>query len=95
LGRCPSQHRFIPLFSNAFWGYRPNKTDFQQVFSAYLNPHLPPATPLIEPLPTLENGLPQLTIHQLDGTVLQYLTLAFNGQTYAIAHVDYLPVSYE
>jgi len=65
------------------------------VFSAYLNPHLPSATPLIEPLPTLENGLPQLTIHQLDGTVLQYLTLAFNGQTYAIAHVDYLPVSYE
>lgn|GEM_PF-3213372 len=65
------------------------------MFSAYLNPHLPPATPLIEPLPTLENGLPQLTIHQLDGTVLQYLTLAFNGQTYAIAHVDYLPVSYE
>jgi hypothetical protein len=79
----------------AFWGYRPTKSGFQKVFAAYLNPHLPPGTPLVEPLPILENGLPQLTIHQLDGTVLQHLTLAFNGQTYAIAQVDYLPISYE
>jgi hypothetical protein len=79
----------------AFWGYRRTESGFQPVFSAYLNPHLPPGPPLIEPLPTLENGLPQLAIHQLDGTVLQYLTLAFNGQVYAIAQVDYLPTSYD
>jgi hypothetical protein len=79
----------------AFWAYRRNQSGFQKVFSAYLNPHLPPGTPLVEPLPILDNGLPQLTIHQLDGTVLQHLILAFNGQTYAIAQVDYLPISYE
>ena len=79
----------------AFWAYRPTATGFQQVFSAYLNPHLPPGTPFVEPLPILDNGLPQLTVHQLDETVLQHLTLAFNGQIYAIAHVDYLPISHE
>jgi len=79
----------------AFWGYRPTKSGFQKVFAAYLNPHLPPGTPLLQPLPILENGLPQLTIHQLDGSVLQHLTLAFNGQSYAIAQVNYLPISYE
>jgi hypothetical protein len=79
----------------AFWGYRPTETGFQEVFSAYLNPHLPSDTLLIEPLLTLENGLPHLTIHQLDGTVLQHLTLAFNGQSYAIAQVDHLPISHE
>jgi hypothetical protein len=79
----------------AFWGYRRDQSGFQQVFSAYLNPHLPPGTPLVEPLPSLDNGLPQLTVHQLDGTVLQHLTLAFNGQVYAIAQVDHLPISYE
>ncbi len=79
----------------AFWAYRRDQSGFQKVFSAYLNPHLPPGTPLVEPLPILENGLPQLTVHQLDGTVLQHLTLVFNGQVYAIAQVDYLPISYE
>jgi hypothetical protein len=78
-----------------FWGYRPTKSGFQKVFAAYLNPHLPPGTPLLKPLPILENGLPQLTIHQLDGSVLQHLTLAFDGQSYAIAQVDYLPVPHE
>lgn len=79
----------------AFFAYRPDPQGFEQVWSAYLDPHLPPNRALLEPTGDLAQGLPVLSVNQLVETGLQHLTLNFDGQTYTTAKLDYLPLNHE
>ena len=74
----------------AFFAYIPQNIDFQRVLATYLNPHVLPGRSLIEPTPTVDNGLPRLVVNQLSAEGLQQYTLGFNGQVYEIQQIDTL-----
>ncbi|NEQ47480.1 MAG: hypothetical protein F6K00_29635 [Leptolyngbya sp. SIOISBB] len=75
----------------ALFGYIREQSGFRQVLKAYLNPHLPQGQTLLQPTGDLHQGLPTLVALQLVETDLQQITLAFDGQTYAVDRLDYLP----
>ena len=79
----------------ALFGYIRDQSGFQQVLATYLDPHLPPGQILLQPTSDLHQGLPKLVATQLVETDLQQITLAFDGQTYAVDRLDYLPSDHE
>ena len=79
----------------AFFGYISTESGFQQVYAAYLDPHLPPDTELFEPLESQANGLPQLRLYQLEHPQLHAFTLTFDGHRYTVADVNYRPLPHE
>jgi hypothetical protein len=79
----------------ALFAYIRNQSGFQQVLATYLDPHLPPGQLLLQPTGDLHQGLPTLVATQLVETDLQQITLAFDGQTYAVDRLDYLPSNHE
>lgn len=79
----------------ALFAYIRTQSGFQQVLTTYLDPHLPPGQLLLQPTGDLHQGLPVLVAMQLVETDLQQITLAFDGQTYAVDRLDYLPRNHE
>jgi hypothetical protein len=80
----------------AFFAYIPTgKEQYQQVWNAYLNVHLPPKVILFEVPDTLRNGMPVLKINQLQGRRVQQLHLTYNGQTYEVTTTLLTPQTYE
>ena len=75
----------------ALFGYIRDQSSFRQVLATYLDPHLPPGQTVLQPTGDLHQGLPTLVAMQLVETDLQQLTLVFDGETYAIDRLDYLP----
>ncbi|MEL7358228.1 MAG: hypothetical protein AAFN40_16895 [Cyanobacteria bacterium J06560_6] len=75
----------------AFFGYVPTDNGYQNVLSLYLNPHLPPDIPLIEATDELQNQMPELIIHQLEGTQLLRMRLVLNNERYEVVETQYLP----
>ena len=75
----------------AFFGYVPINDGYQSVLSLYLNPNLPTDVPLIEASETLQNDMPELTIHQLEGAQLLRLRLVLNDGRYEVVETQYLP----
>jgi hypothetical protein len=79
----------------AFFAYRSEGGTFQQVWSDYLNVNLPPGVLLIEVDDELKNGLPELSINQMQGKQIQKSRLSFNGQSYETTQVLLLPKRYD
>ncbi|MEO1396079.1 MAG: hypothetical protein AAFV90_24540 [Cyanobacteria bacterium J06634_5] len=75
----------------AFFGYVPTDEEFQNVLSLYLDPHLPPDIPLIETSDRLQNNMPELIIHQLEGDQLMRLRMVLNTEQYEVVETQYLP----
>ena len=75
----------------ALFAYIRTQSGFQQVLATYLDLHLPPGKTLLQPTGDLHQGLPTLVAMQLVENDLQQITLAFDGQTYAVDRLDYLP----
>lgn len=79
-----------------FLGYIPvGNNHYQRVLTAYFKPQLPPHIALIEPTPSIHNGLPTLKINQLEGKQIRQLTFAFNGKVYSTVESQLLPKVYE
>jgi hypothetical protein len=79
----------------AFFGYVQKNNGYQSVLSLYLNPNLPPDVPLIEASDALQNDMPELIVHQLEGNQLLRLRLALNNGRYEVVETQYLPEEYE
>ena len=75
----------------AMFAYIRDQSGFRQVLATYLDPHLQPGQTLLQPTGDLHQGLPTLVAMQLVEADLQQITLAFDGQTYVIDRLDYLP----
>ena len=58
----------------------------QRVFSGYLNPGLPPGTPLLKQSDQTLNNLPCLTLNQIQGANLKQYSLCFKGQQYEVSN---------
>lgn len=92
----PHENPLCGALGCKFLGYVSTaKEQYQQVFANYLKPQLPPKVPLIEPTPTIRNGLPTLKINQLEGRQVKQSVLAFNGKGYEIVETQLLPKVYE
>ncbi|MEO1396238.1 MAG: hypothetical protein AAFV90_25355 [Cyanobacteria bacterium J06634_5] len=76
----------------AFFGYVPADDGFQSVLNLYLDPHLPPDISLIETSDMLQNDMPELVIHQLEGNQLLRMRLALNNEQYEVVETQYLPL---
>ncbi|MEN8446357.1 MAG: hypothetical protein ABG776_15255 [Cyanobacteria bacterium J06555_13] len=74
----------------AFFGYVPTDEEFQSVLSLYLDPHLPPDIPLIETSDRLQNNMPELIIHQLEGEQLMRMRMVLNTEQYEVVETQYL-----
>ena len=79
----------------ALFAYIRTQSGFRQVLATYLDPHLPSDQTLLQPTGDLHQGLPTLVALQLVESDLQQITLAFDGQTYAVDRLDYLPSDHE
>lgn len=75
----------------AFFGYIPTENGFQNVFSVYLDPHLPPNVQLLEASDELHQEMPELVIHQLENDQLLQLRLVLNDEQYEVVETQYLP----
>jgi hypothetical protein len=88
-----------PLCGNsgcAFFAYiSTGKEQYQQVWSTYLNVHLPPKVTLFEVPDDLRNGMPMLKINQLQANRVQQLHVTFNGQTYEVTASLLTPQTYD
>jgi hypothetical protein len=71
------------------------KNQYQQVLANYFKPQLPPKISLIEPTPTIRNGLPTLKVNQLERKQVKQTMLAFDGKRYEVVETQLLPKVYE
>lgn len=74
-----------------FLGYMQTGDDYQNVLSVYLDRHLPPGIPFIE-AGDVQNGMPELTIHQIDGAELMRVRLALANDAYEPVETQFLPM---
>jgi hypothetical protein len=88
-----------PLCGNsgcAFFAYiSTGKEQYQQVWNAYLNVHLPPKVTLFEVPTDLRNGMPVLKVNQLQTNRVQQLHVTFNGQIYEVTASLLTPQTYD
>ncbi len=68
---------------------------YQSVLKFYLNPHLPPQIPLLQPTAELKAGLPCLIANQLEQQKIRTTQFCFNGSTYEIVETQLRPEVYE
>ena len=78
-----------------FLGYVQTNNGYQNVFSSYLDPRLPPDIALIEVSDTLQNEMPELIVHQLEGNQILRLRLTLNNGRYEVVETQHLPERYE
>lgn len=90
-GSDTSREPLCGAFGCAFFGYVPTEEGYQNVLSLYLDTNLPPEVPLIEVSEALKNGMPELTVHQLEGSQLLKMKLVLNNERYEVVEIQYLP----
>jgi hypothetical protein len=76
-----------------YLGYVQTSNGYQNVFNSYLDPRLPPDVSLIEVSDDLQNEMPELIVHQLEGRQLLRLRLTLNSDRYEVVETQYLPES--
>jgi hypothetical protein len=92
----PNANPFCGDSGCAFFAYiASGKEQYQQVWNAYLNVHLPPKVTLFETPDLLRNRMPVLKINQLQGQRVQQLHLTYNGQRYEVTTTLLTPQAYE
>jgi hypothetical protein len=74
-----------------YLGYVQTSNGYQNVFNSYLDPRLPPDVLLIETGDSLQNEMPELIVHQLEGRQLLRLRLTLNNDRYEVVETQYLP----
>jgi hypothetical protein len=74
-----------------YLGYVQTSDGYQNVFNSYLDPRLPPDVSLIEVSDSLQNEMPELIVHQLEGRQLLRLRLTLNNDRYEVVETQYLP----
>ncbi len=79
-----------------FFGYIPAQNNrYQRVLAAYFNPRLPPKISLFDVTDKLQNGLPVLTVNQLEKRQIRQLIFAFKETSYELIETQLLPDIYE
>ncbi|KAM3099287.1 hypothetical protein ACKFKF_15145 [Phormidesmis sp. 146-12] len=79
-----------------FFGYVSTQNNrYQRVLAAYFNPRLPPKIQLFDITHRLQNGLPVLTVNQLEDKQIRQFIFAFNGKFYELVETQLLPKVYE
>ncbi len=68
-----------------YTGYLVKNKQLSQVFSSYLNPHLPQHQPLFQVGDRSDPDLPCLQVMQMDSNRLRQMLFCFNGQNYQLA----------
>ena len=66
----------------AYFGYISYRNGYHKVFSVYLNPNLPPQTPLITTTSKITFGLPCLKFTQLRSNRFEVIEWCYNGEKY-------------
>ncbi|MEO0769056.1 MAG: hypothetical protein AAFY72_06425 [Cyanobacteria bacterium J06649_4] len=78
-----------------FLGYVQTSTGYQNVLSTYFDLRLPPDIALLEVGDELQNEMPELIIHQVEGNQLLQLRMALNHERYEVIDTQYLPLPNE
>lgn len=77
----------------AYFGYVPHSNGYRRVLSIYLNPNLPPQTPLITTASKTAFGLPCLNFSQLNQNQVEVVQWCYNGKEYNFVSSNFTPKS--
>ena len=92
----PTENPLCGTSGCQFFGYVSTQNNhYQRVLVAYFNPRLPPKISLFDIADKLQNGLPVLTVNQLENKQIRQFIFAFNGKSYDLIETQLLPKVYE